>query len=61
MKIDSITPGCVILHPETIEETGVMQWLSVRFLGQHVSLDFVTHYIGDGKTLYPAFWIRKEG
>ena len=58
MKIDSITPDCIILHPESIEEAGIMKWLSMRFSRRTVHLDFETHLIGDGKVPYPAFWIR---
>lgn len=58
MKLNAVINNGVILHPETVIEAGLMQWLSMRCKGKRMILMFDTHVI-DGNQ-FPALWIMEE-
>jgi hypothetical protein len=57
MKLSTVANDTIILHPETVEEAGLMQWLAKRCEGKNVSLLFDTHTEKDCNN-YPALWLE---
>lgn len=57
MKLDVAAGKTIILHPETVEEAGLMQWLSKRCEGKKVTFMFDTHQTANCDQ-YPALWLE---
>lgn len=57
MKITTVHNEFVMVAPETVEECGVMLWLSNRFKDKKVELTFDTTMRSDTKH-EATFWIR---
>lgn len=57
MKYKSVlSEGGVMLSPDTMEEVGLLQWLSKRFEGKHLRLEFDTTQ--DDECFHmPTLWI----
>lgn len=58
MKLHATT-GEVMLCPETVEECGVMHWLTMHFAGRCVYVHFDTTTVGDNN-FYPMMWLEQE-
>ncbi len=59
MKIKSVRDKFVMVEPESIEETGIMYWLSQRFNGKSIQLEFNTT-TNDGTEQQPTMWLREK-
>lgn len=59
MKKVSVTDDCVIVVPDTVSESGLMQWLALRFKGKKIKLEFDTTRIGDD-FYHPALWFTVD-
>lgn len=62
MKLATVAGNTIILHPETVKESGLMQWLSNHCENKKVTLRFDTHAIIHCDH-HPALWLEiwKEG
>ena len=60
MKFENMASKKQMLVPESIDECGVLMWLSKRYENKKVEILFDTTNI-HGVPSYPCLWIKEEG
>lgn len=57
MKLNISAGHTIILHPDTVEEAGLRQWLAKRCEDKKVTLLFDTHETANCDQ-FPALWLE---